>query len=123
MTAPPHASVRREERRAENREQALEPWAQLGKYIRDAKGRIVLSGKRPADARRVVACVNALMGVPTETVERWNIQVFGGAGAGPDPALASIPAGAVEAIEEFVGSRDRRLGERRRADRRRAEDP
>jgi hypothetical protein len=106
-------------RREEARENAPEPWAQLGRYIRDAEGRIVVRGKSPLDARRVVACVNALMGVPTETIENWNIQVVGGAGAGPDPSLATIPEDAIEAFKEFVGSDDRRLGERRRGERRR----
>jgi len=114
VTVPTHARPRREE----TDEHAPAPWAQLGRFVRDANGRIVIRGKNPQDVRRVVACVNALMGVPTETIESWNIQVVGGAGVGPDPALATIPADAVEAVKEFVGSEDRRLGERRRGDRR-----
>jgi hypothetical protein len=117
VTSGSHARIRREETR--EREHAPEPWAQLGKYIRDANGRIVIRGKSPVDTRRVVACVNALTGVPTETIENWSIQVVGGAGAGPDPALVSIPDDAVEAVKEFVCSEDRRLGERRRGERRR----
>jgi len=116
VTHSAHARVRPEE----PREHAPEPWAQLGRYIRDVNGRIVVRGKSPVDARRVVACVNALTGVPTETIENWNIQVVGGAGAGPDPALAEIPDDAAEALKEFIGSEDRRLGERRKRDRRHA---
>ncbi len=116
MTGAPHARPKRED---EDREHAREPWAQLGRFIRDANGRIVVRGKSPLDARRVVACVNALMGVPTETIEHWSIQVAGGAGVGPDPALSEIPEGAVEAIQELIGSEDRRLGERRKGERRR----
>jgi hypothetical protein len=116
VTAGSHARVRRED---EIREHAPEPWAQLGKFIRDANGRIVIRGKSPADIRRIVACVNALTGVPTETIETWCIQVAGGAGAGPDPTLPSIPGEAIEAIQEFIGSEDRRLGQRRRGERRR----
>lgn len=116
MTAAPHARPKREE---EDREHAPEPWAQLGRFVRDSNGRIVVRGKSPVDARRVVACVNALTGVPTETIEHWCIQVSGGAGIGPDPALSEIPAGAVEAIQELIGSEDRRLGERRKGERRR----
>ncbi len=111
----PHARERREE----PQRHAPEPWAQLGRFVRDAAGRIVVRGKTPVDARRVVACINALMGVPTETIESWNIQVSGGAGAGPDPDLTAIPDDAVQAIQEFIGDEDRRLGDRRKAERRR----
>lgn len=116
MTHAAHARARSEE----PREHGPEPWARLGRYIRDSNGRIVVRGKSPVDARRVVACINALMGVPTETIENWNIQVVGGAGAGPDPALSEIPADAAEALKEIIGSEDRRLGERRKGNRRRA---
>lgn len=119
MTAPPQAHTR--VRREEPQGNAPEPWGQLGRYVRDANGRIVIRSKSPVDARRVVACVNALMGVPAETIESWNIQVAGGAGVGPDPDLSAIPEGAVEAIQEFIGDEDRRLGERRKGERRRIE--
>lgn len=115
MTHHAHARARPEE----PREHGPEPWAQLGRYVRDANGRIVVRGKNPVDARRVVACINALMGVPTETLEHWTIQVVGGAGSGPDPALSEIPSDAVEALKEFIGSEDRRFGERRKGERRR----
>jgi hypothetical protein len=119
MTASPsHVREKREEE--ETHDHAPEPWVQLGRFVRDANGRIVVRGKSALDARRVVACVNALAGVPTETIAQWSIQVAGGAGAGPDPALAEMPADAVEAVKEFVGSEDRRLGERRRGERRHA---
>jgi len=114
------ASSTARERREETGEHAPEPWGRLGRFVRDANGRIVLRGKSPSDVRRVVACVNAFAGVPTETVESFQIQVAGGAGAGLDPSLAEIPDGAVEAVQEFIGSDDRRMGERRRRDRRRA---
>ena len=108
------------EKREEPGPHAPEPWAQLGRYVRDANGRIVLRGKTPADVRRVVACINALAGVPTEIVETLQIQVSGGAGLGPDPALSELPEDAAEAVREFVGSDERRMGERRRRERRRA---
>jgi len=117
MTAPPHAHAR--VRREEPRGHGPEPWVQLGRFVRDATGRIVIRSKSPEDARRVVACVNALTGVPIETIEGWSIQVAGGAGAGPDPALGAIPEEAVEAIQEFIGDEERRMGERRRGERRR----
>lgn len=115
MTSPSAAREKREE----TGEHAPEPWAQLGRYVRDANGRIVARGKTPADIRRVVACVNAFAGVPTETVETFQIQVSGGAGIGTDPALAEIPGDVVLAVQELVGSEERRMGERRRGERRR----
>jgi hypothetical protein len=117
------ASTHVREKREEHRELSPEPWAQLGRFVRDAKGRIVVRGKASEDIRRIVACVNALSGVPTETIENWTIQVEGGAGVGPDPALNEIPEGAIEAIQEIVGCADRRMGERRREERRRAAKP
>jgi hypothetical protein len=119
VTASSHAREKREELRDHSRE----PWAQLGRFVRDANGRIVVRGKTPADIRRIVACVNALSGVPTETVEHWSIQVTGGAGAGPDPSLNDIPEEAVEAIKQLAASEERRMGERRRGERRRAAVP
>lgn len=121
MTASTQTHTR--EKREEHRELSPQPWAQLGRFVRDAKGRIVVRGKAPEDIRRIVACVNALSGVPTETIENWTIQVEGGAGTGPDPALNEIPEGAIEAIQEIVGSAERRMGERRRGERRRSARP
>jgi hypothetical protein len=117
----PSAATR--EKREETGEHAPEPWGQLGRYVRDAKGRIVLRGKTAADIRRVVACVNAFAGVPTEIIETFQIQVSGGAGVGSDPALAEIPDDVELAVKEFVGSEERRMGERRRGERRRAGTP
>jgi len=99
---------------------APEPWATLGRYARDAAGRIVVRGKLAPDIRRIVACVNALAGVPTEIVERWSIQVYGGAGCAADADLAEIPAGAIEAIRELADA-PAALSEGDRRARRRAE--
>ena len=92
---------------------APEPWATLGRYARDASGRIVVRGKLAGDIRRIVACVNALAGVPTELVERWSIQVSGGAGCAADADLAEIPVGAIEAIRELADAPAGATGERR----------
>ena len=48
-----------------------EPWVQQGRYIRDVAGEIVVRGRTAADARRIVAAVNATREIPTEALERW----------------------------------------------------
>lgn len=85
-------------------EHAREPWGHLGRYVRDAIGRIVLRARSPADTRRVVACVNAFAGVPTEMIEHWSIRI---AGADSDEDLDAIPSGAVGAIRELIGFENR----------------
>ena len=55
---------------AEPREHAAEPWQQDGRYIRDAFGAIVVRGRSVADARRIVAAINGVRGIPTEALER-----------------------------------------------------
>lgn len=60
--------------RAEGRNHAPEPWIQDGRYIRDATGAIVVRGRTPADARRIVAAVNATRDIPTDALENWLVQ-------------------------------------------------
>lgn len=58
----------------ESPEHSPEPWTQHGRYIRDAEGEIVVRGKTAADARRIVAAVNATRDIPTEALESWLVQ-------------------------------------------------
>ena len=58
----------------EPREHAPEPWLQDGRYIRDARGAIVVRGRSAADARRIVAAINGVRGIPTEALEGWKIE-------------------------------------------------
>jgi hypothetical protein len=51
-----------------------EPWTQEGRYIRDAAGAIVVRGRSFADARRIVAAINATRDIPTDALERWLVQ-------------------------------------------------
>lgn len=100
---------------------APEPWVQKGRYVRDADGSIVVRGRSPADARRIVAAVNAVQGIRTEALERWTVQVIS------DPAADSVfevdfeearePAPPIEAQPVVF---ERRVAERRQRDRRRA---
>ena len=51
-----------------------EPWTQDGRYIRDAKDAIVVRGRTLADARRIVAAINATRDIPTDALEHWLVQ-------------------------------------------------
>ena len=64
-----------------------EPWKQDGRYVRDASGAIVVRGRSFADARRIVAAINATREIPTDALEHWRqnggkIAVESSAGAG-----------------------------------------
>jgi hypothetical protein len=91
-----------------------EPWKQDGRYIRDAAGAIVVRGRSYADARRIVAAVNATRTIPTEALESWLIEDVS------DPKTR--PNLEVSIAEEPEPSPYQVVpGERRRADRRRHE--
>ena len=79
-----------------------EPWTQDGRYILDASGWTLASTRFPADARRIVAAINAVQGIPTDALESWVVNVVGEIG-GSQPV----------SVEN-----DRRVAERRRGDRR-----
>lgn len=51
-----------------------EPWRQDGRYIRDARGAIVVRGRTLADARRITAAINATRDIPTDALENWLVQ-------------------------------------------------
>jgi len=51
-----------------------EPWTQDGRYIRDARGAIVVRGRTQADARRITAAINATRDIPTDALEHWLVQ-------------------------------------------------
>lgn len=53
---------------------APEPWSHEGRYVRDAFGTIVVRGRSPADARRIVAAINSTRGIPTDALEGWTAQ-------------------------------------------------
>ncbi len=121
-----------------------EPWTRDGRYIRDASGAIVVRGRTIADARRIVAAINATRDMPTEALEGWLIQDVSDPQTRPDlevalgeepqpspyavrppEAPASAPAAAppavpIAAAEGFDGAAA--VGfERRQADRRASE--
>jgi hypothetical protein len=102
-----------EMRRHESREHQPEPWTQDGRYVLDASGWTLASTRFPADARRIVAAVNAVQGIPTESLESWSDNVIG------EPAQALVAAGdRSESPDLEIFPEDRRANNRRHGDRR-----
>ena len=90
-----------------------EPWMQDGRYILDASGWTLASARFPADARRIVAAINAVQGIPTDALESWTVNVIG---EPIERAEAAGRTGQGDAPEPFPN--EQRLSERRRGDRR-----
>ena len=93
-----------------------EPWKQDGRYIRDAAGAIVVRGRSYADARRIVAAVNATRTIPTEALESWLVEDVSDPVSRPnlEVAIAEEPAPSPYLVQPG----ERRRAERRQADRR-----
>ena len=90
-----------------------EPWAQHGHEILDATGWTLGSARFPADARRIVAAINAVQGIPTDALESWFVNVIGETPGALVAAGNRAPSSASELL-----SGDRPSGDRRRGDRR-----
>ena len=91
-----------------------EPWMQNGRDILDASGWTLASARFPADARRIIAAINAVQGIPTDALESWVVNVIG------EPADRAGVAGREAGTGEAPGdvANERRMGKRRRGDRR-----
>ena len=92
-----------------------EPWRQEGRYIRDAAGAIVVRGRSYADARRIVAAVNATRDIPTAALESWQVQDVSDPKTRPELEVAIVEEGSAPSPYQVVP------GERRRAERRQRE--
>ncbi|HTR04108.1 MAG TPA: hypothetical protein VMN82_12990 [Thermoanaerobaculia bacterium] len=100
-----------------------EPWSYEGRAILNAAGWTLAKTIFEADARRLVAAVNDVLGIPTAALEAGFIREI----LVPRPEESSavsirvhpLPRESMEAAEFFI--HDRRLTERRRGDRRRGE--
>jgi hypothetical protein len=118
-----------------------EPWTQEGRYIRDARGAIVVRGRTVADARRIAAAINATRDIPTDALEKWLVQDVSDPVTRPDlevaleepeasPFAVPPPDGSAAAEAERATRAEpgpythphpeRRRGDRRLEDRRRA---
>jgi hypothetical protein len=100
-----------------------EPWSYDGRSILNANGWTLGKVIFEADARRLVAAVNDVLGIPTAALEAGFIREI----LVPRPETTSevtirvhpLPPGPVDPAEFFI--HDRRVGERRKGDRRRGE--
>ena len=115
-----------------------EPWTQDGRYIRDSRGAIVVRGRTLADARRIVAAINATRDMPTEALENWQVQDVSDPIGRPDlevalgepepspfavvpPEGTSVPVAVASSAAEWPDARpdpERRREERRQGERR-----
>ena len=100
-----------------------EPWKSEGRAILNAAGWTLAKTIFDSDARRIVAAVNDVLGIPTAALEAGFIREI----LVPRPEATSefsirvhpLPRTQVDPAEFFI--HDRRLGDRRRGDRRRNE--
>jgi hypothetical protein len=100
-----------------------EPWASEGRAILNASGWTLAKTIFEADARRIVAAVNDVLGIPTAALESGFIREI----LVPRPESSGevtirihpLPERPVDPAEFFI--HDRRAGERRMGDRRRGE--
>ncbi len=104
-----------------------EPWAYDGRSILNASGWTLARTIFEADARRIVAAVNDVLGIPTAALEAGFIREI----LVPRPEATSevtirihpLPEAPVDPAEFFIHDRrsgaDRRRGERRQGERRR----
>ena len=94
-----------------------EPWKQDGRYIRDAAGAIVVRGRSYADARRIVAAMNATRTIPTEALESWLVEDVSDPRTRPNLEVTVADEG--PASPYLVVPGERRRAERRQNERRR----
>jgi len=98
-----------------------EPWSYEGRSILNSAGWTLAKTIFEADARRLVAAVNDVLGIPTAALEAGFIREI----LVPRPESTSevsirvhpLPRMPADAAEFFL--HDRRMGERRKSDRRR----
>lgn len=97
----------------DKQEHQPEPWTQDGRYILDASGWTLASARFPGDARRIIAAVNSVQGIPTDALESWVVNVVGEPVGRVDGDRRAAAVGLPEPVPN-----ERRRGERRHGDRR-----
>ena len=90
-------------------------WTNVGRAIFDGSGEAVAAARSAEEARRVVAAVNAVYGMPTDALEAWTIGYI------RDP-MNDLLAQLESTLPSNPPQGDRRRGvDRRKTDRRRAD--
>ena len=97
-----------------------EPWRYEGRAIVNSAGWTLAKTIFEADARRIVAAINDVLGIPTAALEAGFIREI----LVPRPDTTSEVSIRVHPLPEMVDAaefflHDRRMGERRKGDRRR----
>jgi len=90
----------------------LERWSHEGPAVVDPTGRRAATFRTTEEARRFVAAMKAVAGMPTEALEAWTTGVIN------DP-VQELAAELAAMIEFVPYPNERRAGERRRGDDRR----
>ena len=91
----------------------LDRWVQRGHAVLDPTGQVAAMLRTQAEARRFVAAINAVAGMSTDALEAWTTGVVN------DP-IQDLAAELAAMIEFVPHPNERRRGERRQIDRRRA---
>ncbi|HSS45440.1 MAG TPA: hypothetical protein VLO07_08880 [Thermoanaerobaculia bacterium] len=105
-------TLKEEKLREGNEGRPVGRWTQDRRIIRDAEGLIVASARSVDHARKIVAAVNAVYGIPIDALEAWTVGVI----ADPTHDLVA-ELEAFLAVDPISGERrgaDRRTGDRRR---------
>jgi hypothetical protein len=90
-------------------------WTNVGRAIFDASGEAVAAARSADEARRIVAAINAVYGMPTDALEAWTIGYI------RDP-MNDLLAQLESTLPSEPPAGDRRKGaDRRKGDRRRAD--
>jgi hypothetical protein len=90
----------------------IRPWYAAGKAVFDGDGEAVAAARSEEEARRIAVALNAVVGMPTDALEAWTV------GSIQDPVNDLLAQ--LESVLAPPPDQDRRRGERRKSDRRRA---
>lgn len=93
-------------------EEKIHPWYAVGHAVFDGSGEAVAAARSDEEARRIAVALNAVVGMPTDALEAWTV------GSIQDPVNDLLAE--LESVLAPPAAEDRRKGERRQRERRRA---
>ena len=96
----------------EDSSREIRPWYSAGKAVFDGDGEAVAAARSEEEARRIAVALNAVVGMPTDALEAWTV------GSIQDPVNDLLAE--LESVLAPPAAEERRRGERRNGDRRRA---